>query len=208
MMDTDGTIIPRTPLSEHQIHNVYSGNHLDIPHKLNSHRHDAAGDDPEVIKGFNAERGAPQGDGPSPLVFVAIMDILLRALQLAHERQLMTPDGTTVSSFHLPGGNGTTYRVNNLAFADDLCTPTQSPYELQAKANIISAFCAVFQIKLNPDKMRAFFTPRDITSAYQLTIYNSKWEPTLISPKGGNEMPYLGSVYEDNYTGKSELKRM
>ena len=90
MMDANGTIIPRIPLSEHQIHSVYSGNYLDIPRKLNAHRHDAAYD-PGVIKGFNTERDAPQGGGPS---------ILLRALQLAHERQLVTRDGNVVSSFH------------------------------------------------------------------------------------------------------------
>ena len=95
MMDAEGIIIPRTPLSEQQIHSVYSGSHMDIPHKLAAHKHDAD-TIPGIIKAFNAERGAPQGDGPSLLVFNSILDILLSALQIAHERHMITHDGNTV----------------------------------------------------------------------------------------------------------------
>ena len=67
MMDAEDTIILRTPLSGQQIPSIYSGSHVDIPHKLAVNKYDAA-ITAGVIKGFIAERGAPQGDGPSPLV--------------------------------------------------------------------------------------------------------------------------------------------
>ena len=106
------------------------------------------------------------------------------------------------------GGRGRHYRANDLSYADDLCTPAQSPEELQLKANVISAFCAVFRIELNAEKMRSFQTPPHITSNFALTIYNSKWEPTYLLPRPGHILPYLGSEYETNYTGETELKRL
>ena len=148
MMDTDGTIIPRTPLSEQLVQQAYEGDYTTIPERMATLAHNAEKTD-EGITGFTAETGAPQGDGPSPLVFDATMDILLRALTIAQKRSFRTHDGNIIPPFRIPGGNGDTYDVNDFCYADDLCPPAQTSAERQGKANIISAFCAVFRIQLN-----------------------------------------------------------
>ena len=107
-----------------------------------------------------------------------------------------------------PAGRGSTYLTQNLGYADDLVVPAQSPEDLQAKAHIISAFCALFLVEINADKMRFFQLPADITTPFALTIHNNKWEPTHIPPRPGVVLPYLGTIYEAAYTGKTELARL
>ena len=115
-------------------------------------RHDNP--DVSVIMGFSAVRGAPQGDGPSPLILTAILDILPQALTIAHKRQIELVDVTSIGTGRPPlsGENEKTYRVRNLAISDDRCTPAQTPMEQQVKAEIIAAFCAIFRIELDADK--------------------------------------------------------
>ena len=81
-----------------------------------------------------------------------------------------------------PAGRGSTYFTQNLGYADDLVVPAQSPDDLQAKAHIISAFCALFLVEINADKMRFFQLPTKVTTPFALTINNNKCVPAYANP--------------------------
>ena len=122
-IDEDRIIIPRTPAYESVADSCFKTNndHSNIDHRTSTQ---------SDITGFTAERGTPQGDGPSPLAYIAEEDILLRALDLAYERGLVTSKGAALQPMLIPTGRGSTYLTQNLGYADDLVVPAQSPENL------------------------------------------------------------------------------
>ena len=93
-----------------------------------------------TAEGFVADRGTGQGDVTSPACWGAFFDILLTALELDAEEQ----PGRWVRA----GGN-MKYRAADTAYADDLLSFTRTPDELQRKADIVSAFCAIMGLQMS-----------------------------------------------------------
>ena len=88
--------------------------------------------------------GTSQGDTPSPTNWNAAFDILLRALE-----------GSDPTPF-LIRLRHSLHPVQDTAFADDLFSVSALREGLQIKADIISAFAAIFGIKIATTKLCTF----------------------------------------------------
>ncbi len=95
-------------------------------------------------KGFKRGKGVGQGDVPSPMLWVAVFDILLVALSKVE------------NGFKVQDNEGFTTIVKDVAFADDLVSVTGTLEELQAKADTISGWCLLTGIKIATKKLRTF----------------------------------------------------
>jgi hypothetical protein len=93
---------------------------------------------------FKAMKGVGQGDKPSPLYWVAVMDTLLSALR-------KRPSG-----FRVQDMDGNTYPAEEMAYADDLQSMGASAAALQTKADIVSGWCQYTGIEISKTKMRTF----------------------------------------------------
>ena len=94
--------------------------------------------------GFERSKGMGQGDVSSPLLWVAVFDMLLTALkEIKNEFKTQDIDGRTVE-------------VPDIAFADDLISITATIEGLQRKADIISGWCMATGVKVAVSKLRTF----------------------------------------------------
>ena len=141
---------------------------------------------PTNARGFHGVTS--QGDTPSPSNWTAAFDILLRALEKADP----TP-------FYVRSGHSL-YPVQDTAFADDLFSVSARREGLQIKADIVSAFAAVFGITIATTKPRTFAKcwgtdPSGWSNGdYQLTVRDMQWAPTAISVVYSN-LSTLTSVF-------------
>ena len=123
-IDADSHHIVRTPWAEHCLRHCgreyFRAHHPSSPSPLPRPTH------------FHAVRGVGQGDVGSPTLWNMVMDILLCAL-----------DRLTTSPFHLLTATGHLLRLRDSAYADDLLSFASSLAGLQAKADLVSAFCIV-----------------------------------------------------------------
>ena len=76
---------------------------------------------------FHQERGAGQGDPPSPILWIAAFDILLEMLAA------MPNNG----SYYTQSSVSKLYKVNDTAYADDLVSTAATSHMQQAKADVI-----------------------------------------------------------------------
>jgi len=95
-------------------------------------------------RGFHGVTGTSQGDTPSPTNWSAAFDILLRDLE-----------GSDPTLFFVRYGHSL-HPVQDTAFADDLFYISARREGLQIKADIVSAFAAIFGIKIATTKLRTF----------------------------------------------------
>ena len=79
--------------------------------------------------GFDRGKGVGQGDVSSPLLWVAVFDMLLTALREVD------------NGFKTQNIDGRPKEVPDIAFADDLVSITATLEGLQDKADIISGWC-------------------------------------------------------------------
>ena len=93
---------------------------------------------------FKAMKGVGQGDKPSPLYWVAVMDTLLSALR------------DKPSGFRVQDLDGNTYPAEDMGYADDLQSIEAEAAALQTKANIVSGWCQYTGIEISKSKMRTF----------------------------------------------------
>jgi ribonucleotide reductase beta subunit family protein with ferritin-like domain len=93
---------------------------------------------------FKTMKGIGQGDMPSPLFWVAVLDTLLTGL-----REIQ-------SGFKLQDIKGNTFPMNEVAFADDLQTVAATAEELERKADVVSGWCQLTSIKISHGKMRTY----------------------------------------------------
>jgi hypothetical protein len=77
---------------------------------------------------FKSMKGVGQGDKPSPLYWVAVMDTLLSALR------------DKPSGFRVQDLDGNTYPAEDMGYADDLQSIEAEAAALQTKANIVSGW--------------------------------------------------------------------
>ena len=80
----------------------------------------------------------------SSLLWTAFFDILLCSLDHAKQEE----------TFYIKTTNDELLPVRNVAFCDDLITPSATLYGLQFKALIISAFVVIFGLEIVKSKLR------------------------------------------------------
>ena len=146
---------------------------------------------------FLAELGCSQGDKPSPLNWNAFFDILLTALLEDDEDTFIVPDQ-----------HGFNRRVGDIAFADDLISVVTSIASLQRRADMVSAFCALFRMNIATGKLRAFHLSwgnQDVPGGDQLIIHDHQWHPTVVPLHRNGIMKHLGVQYEMEYSSDHQF---
>jgi hypothetical protein len=145
---------------------------------------------------FIARRGAGQGDVPSPLNWVAFYDILLDALEEV--------GGETYTQ----STRGINSKASDSAYADDLFTKKARMAALQQQADVISAFCIVFGIRLSLAKFRSFVLTwgnerrlEDCT----LQIHEAGWVPRSVEVLRDGTITYLGVQIDMELSNKTAL---
>eukprot|EP01041_Mallomonas_annulata_P042177 gene42177-biopygen8671 len=141
-----------------------------------------------LVEAFDAERGTGQGDVTSPLCWTALFDILLRMLDAADR-----------DPFMCRGANGRLYRAGETAFADDMESTTATNTAMQIKAEVVSAFCLIFELSISPAKLRRYFQDwsRNVTASelVDMIVYTSGWQPYSVKIKVEGITPYLRGQY-------------
>ena len=154
---------------------------------------------PERAAPFRSHKGTGQGDVSSPLLWCAFFDILLRALE-------MVP-----SDFQVRGANGHLATIGDTAYADDLLSISASSHNLQAKADIVSAFAVAFGLDLALHKFRTSATTwgseHRITAA-GIVVHTGQWTPHLVPFTEEAHIKYLGSLQSRSNRGEEEGRRM
>ena len=196
-MDVGGTTVVKTPFAQYmwQILKYHS---VDTPGQYPP-GHLPTTDDSTLLEAFDAIRGTGQGDVTSPTCWVAVMDILLTALR-QHD--------SLASSTHYRGDDNTMYTSEETSYADDLESICSSPQELQAKADIVSAFCILAGLQLSHSKLRRVMQahiPQD-TPHTPLVVHVLPWTPKQVSVNTTDSTEYLGGIYDVVNNGKSTLK--
>eukprot|EP01041_Mallomonas_annulata_P006771 gene6771-biopygen3259 len=130
-----------------------------------------------LAEAFDAERGTGQGDVTSPLCWTALFDILLRML-----------DAVDRDPFMCRGANGRLYCAGETAFADDMESTTATNTAMQTKAEVVSAFCLIFELSISPAKLRRYFQDwsRNVTASelVDMIVYTSGWQPITMNMTG------------------------
>ena len=145
---------------------------------------------------FDAVVGTGQGDIPSPCNWNAFFDILLTALSSAS-----TQPFSTRSQDHL------IRTTQDTAYADDLLSISATTVGLQAKADIVSAFCIIFGMDIAASKLRAVQIhwgqeDRHCDASSSLLIRNHSWPNTTSVPLRSWNDPeakptkYLGILFD------------
>jgi len=140
-MDTDGVTVVRSPYAlekwdTHDYRSIITTQQPDSP--PSSH--------PATVIPLTATRGTGQGNPDSPTCWNAVFDIALTALTIdAQER------GTEQ---YATGKDGNSTIGSELGYADDLVSVHELASEIQRKADIMSAFCAICGVTLSHKKLR------------------------------------------------------
>ncbi len=111
-----------------------------------------------------------QGDIPSPLLWIAAFDIPLVALS-------SIPSDFRVQDIACQAG-----ACNDVAYADDLVSVVASPELLQKKADVMSAWSLLSNVKLNVNKLRTFgiLWGVDKQATSTLKIHGEGWTEVLV----------------------------
>jgi len=150
--------------------------------------------------GFEAERGTGQGDIPSPLNWVAFMDILLAAFEAAGGLPVYTQD-------HL----GHNRPSADIAYADDLISIQRSVEGIQQRADIVSAFCIIFGLRIATKKIRAFgidWGHGSAPSSASVVLHLDGWEEVAIPLLPSGTLKYLGVHIDMDLTFSTQLRLM
>ena len=105
-------------------------------------------DDKNTVKPqyFKTERGTGQGDVSSPLTWMAVMDILLLALNESRPEE----------SLYFMRRGGVMVEARDTCFAEDLTSYAANLHGLQRKADIVSAFTIIAGLDVALTKFRVF----------------------------------------------------
>ena len=157
---------------------------------------------------FQAVTGTGQGDIPSPINWNCFFDILLWVLaSIAH------------SPFYFRGQDSKLVRAQDTGYADDLLSVSARLSGLQAKADVVSAFCIVFGLDIAVAKVRTLYLQwghEDITESLRptLTVHVlPHWSHSTIVPISGpssthQPIKYLGLYYDYFHSDRSHFDRM
>jgi hypothetical protein len=153
---------------------------------------------PDKAETFSTGRGTGQGDVTSPTLWGCFFDILLRALE------------STPSDFLVRGSNGFIYGVGDTAYADDLLSISATPANLQAKADVVSAFALMFGLELALPKFRTMVCNWGMEHkvvAPGITIRTEGWAPAEVPFTTEVAIKYLGSLQDSDNRGRTEFQK-
>jgi hypothetical protein len=136
---------------------------------------------------FYTEKGVGQGDIPSPLLWIAAFDIPLVALS------------SIPSDFRVQDIACQVAVCSDVAYADDLVSIVATPEKLQAKADVMSAWCLLSNVNMNVGKLRTFgiLWGVDKGSCQKLAINGDGegWSKVLVDINHDGIMTHLGVVW-------------
>ncbi len=157
-------------------------------------------DDPTVGKDhyLYTEKGVGQGDKPSPLLWIAAFDIPLVALSLIPSDFKIQDIGCQASS------------CGDVAYADDLVSVVASPKTLQQKADVMSAWSLLSNVKMNISKLRTFgiMWGADKQRMDKMTIHGEGWTKILVDINGDGIMTHLGVTWNMDVNGEKQLETL
>jgi hypothetical protein len=157
-------------------------------------------DDPSLSEEdfFFTEKGVGQGDIPSPLLWIAAFDIPLVALSLVPSDFRVQDIACQVSE------------CVDVAYADDLVSIVASPEVLQDKADIMSAWSLLSNVKMNVTKLRTFGVCRgaDKCKTNQLVIHGENWSKILVDINHDGIMTHLGVIWNMDINNDKQLEAL
>jgi hypothetical protein len=144
---------------------------------------------------FKSMKGVGQGDKPSPLYWVAVIDTLLCALR-------KRPSGFRVQDL-----DGNTYPAEDMAYADDLQSMEATAGALQEKADIVSGWCQYTGIQISITKLRTFGTHWGVFKGDNppLLIHGKDWKKTEVEMKMDGTMKCLGVKFDMHVDNQVQL---
>jgi hypothetical protein len=145
---------------------------------------------------FSSYIGCGQGDIQSPLIWTAVMDILLTSVKLA------APSDITYPLQHGQFAFG-----RDIAYADDFDCLCRYLANLSKKTTTYSAATMCFGLKLAPEKFRAFCV-NPIERSPTITVYLDGWIAKEVRLEKDGHIKYLGSNQDLNLSGKTDLAKM
>jgi hypothetical protein len=147
---------------------------------------------------FYTEKGVGQGDIPSPLLWIAAFDIPLVALSLV-------PSDFRVQDFACQ-----VTECVDVAYADDLVSIVATPEILQDKADIMSAWSLLSNVKMNVGKLRTFgiLTGADKNKTKHLTIHGEGWSKILVDINHDGIMTHLGVIWNMDINNDKQFETL
>ena len=130
---------------------------------------------------FSSRQGAGQGDKASPSIWIAVMDIILTALELA-----------APGDFVLESSDGSHYIANDLSYADDLITLSATVEAIQQKADVVSAMTLFLGLEVAVEKFRTCALTNS-PSPNPLVVHTKNWAPNEVHFQQEGFLKYLGS---------------
>ena len=107
--------------------------------------------------------------------------------------------------------------VPDLAYADDLVSVAATPEALQRKADLVSAFMAIFQMQIVPKKLRTVWFDfkrerNDVDpetgeeAKIEVTVRGVDWSPVTLECKKRGTMKYLGVIFGGKSDGEEQYR--
>jgi hypothetical protein len=145
---------------------------------------------------IHPERAVPQGETGSPLIWLAVYDILLQALTI-QRKQLNDRLAHTIN------------------YADDLKSVAGNLGSLQEQANLVSAFELVFGLDQSKMKFRAFRFPfdvpmnqRDRIPSIEMAVHKKGWHTETVRVKHLDTLKDLGCYLDTDLRGNNNSKSL
>ena len=160
--------------------------------------HEMKNGKPKEGLGFQQRRGIPQGDVASPMIWVAVFDIVLDALELAERGTFYTKDR-----------GGSTKLVKDVAYADDLFSLQGTAQGIQNKADMMSAACLILGFELAMKKFRAFVLQwgnEYCVEAPTIQVHYGGWESMEIPLQRTGTFKHLGVVWSPDLGNEDHFR--
>eukprot|EP01041_Mallomonas_annulata_P042259 gene42259-biopygen17692 len=108
-------------------------------------------------------------------------------------------DNIDCEPFSCRGADGTLYSAGKTAFADDMESTAKPNQGMQRKADVVSAFCLIFELTISPGKLRRYFQDwsKNVTAdeLSPIIVYTKGWVAHQVSIEVEGITPYLGGQY-------------
>jgi hypothetical protein len=130
---------------------------------------------------FSSRQGAGQGDKASPSIWIAVMDIILTALEQS-----------APGDFVLDSSDGSQYIANDLSYADDLITLSSTVEAIQQKADVVSAMTIFLGLEVAVEKFRTCALTSQV-SPPPLMVHTKGWIENEVQFHQDGFLKYLGS---------------
>jgi len=134
-------------------------------------------------------RGLPQGDPLSPILFVLLLEPLLRLFKKEDIHYKM----------HTSMSNPTLIKVDPMAFADDFAIPANSDFTVDRALGIMNEYLKFFHLFLVPEKCSALVINKDLKAEVKPFMLNGKPIPII----SNLAEKYLGGAVDKTFSWNS-----